>query len=87
MSVASTSFGKKAVELVREIADSEPGALPPFNQDLIRTVSEQCKEHLEAMGTLASRVTDETCSEEDRNAADVGLRIHHQVRYATRARD
>ena len=54
--MASTSFGKKACELVREIAESEAGTLPPYNQDLMRTIADQCADHGEAMETLAVQI-------------------------------
>ena len=100
--MSSGTFGKKAVELVREIADSEPGSIPPYNQDLIRTVIDQCEDHHRELGRLASEYTDATTAlegaadeEEDerderlstQNRVRVGMLAHHQVRRdATRRR-
>ena len=90
--MSSGTFGKKAVELVREIADSEPGSIPPYNQDLIRTVIDQCEDHHRELGRLASEYTDATTAlegaadeEEDerqstQNRVRVGMLAHHQVR-------
>ena len=92
--MSSGTFGKKAVELVREIADSEPGSIPPYNQDLIRTVIDQCEDHHRELGRLASEYTDATTAlegaadeEEDerderlstQNRVRVGMLAHHQV--------
>lgn len=91
--MSSGTFGKKAVELVREIADSEPGSLPPYNQDLIRTISDQCEDHHRELGRLASEYTDATTAlesatndeerderESTQNRVRVGMLAHHQVR-------
>lgn len=90
--MSTTTFGKKAVELVREIADSEAGSLPPYNQDLIRTIADQCLEHADAMAPLATVVNETTAgdgvSEEEaegmRMRAQASILAHNQVgAYAT----
>ena len=88
--MASTSFGKKACELVREIAESEAGTLPPYNQDLMRTIADQCADHVEAVQTLAKEFNEVNDAEDD-GAEDAdaredkirslrtGMFEHHQV--------
>ena len=72
--MASTSFGKKACELVREIAESEAGTLPPYNQDLMRTIADQCADHGEAMQTLAVQINEVNDAEDD-GALDSDLAV------------
>ena len=88
--MASTSFGKKARELVREIAESEAGTLPPYNQDLMRTIADQCADHVEAVQTLAKEFNEVNDAEDDgaedadaredkKGSLRTGMYAHHQV--------
>lgn len=85
LDMTSTSFGKKASELVREIAESEAGALPSYNQDLVRTITEQCQDHVRAIENLiqAKHERESQGEEADAEYADafkVSLLAHNQVR-------
>lgn len=75
----SLSFGKKAAELVREIVESDPETLPPYNADAMRTIVEQCGDHRAEIVTLAPDASED--------ATRVGLLAHHQVRGRGRARE
>jgi hypothetical protein len=68
--MASTSFGKKACELVREIAESEAGTLPPYNQDLMRTIADQCED---------DGAEDADAREDKKGSLRTGMYAHHQV--------
>jgi len=83
--MASTSFGKKASELVREIAESEVGSIPPYNQDLVRTICEQCHDHFNeaAVAVMASGSRESEGEEADelfRDRIKTTLLVHNQVR-------
>ena len=91
--MASTSFGKKACELVREIAESEAGTLPPYNQDLMRTIADQCADHVEAVQTLAKEFNEVNDAEddgaEDADAREDKIRVvaHGDVRASSGERE
>lgn len=89
--MASASFGRKACELVREIAESEAGALPPYNQDLMRAIADQCADHDALLKTLAREFNemndaedddgaDATAREDEKGSLRTGMFAHHQVR-------
>ena len=91
--MASASFGRKACELVREIAESEAGRLPPYNQDLMRAIADQCADHDALLKTLA-REFNEMNDAEDDDGADAtaredeeGIAAHGDVRASSGARE
>ena len=90
--MTSTSFGKKASELVREIAESEAGSIPSYNQDLVRTITEQCQDHVRAIENLlkAKNERESQGEEADAEYADAFLTTlltHNQVRDRAFRRD
>lgn len=40
-----TSFGKKAIDLVKELLSHDPESLPPYNEELVRLVLNDVGEH------------------------------------------
>lgn len=48
-----TSFGRRAAELVREVRFAEPGLVPPHNDELVRGVLEETREHFLAIHSTA----------------------------------
>ena len=88
--MARTSFGKPGCELLRAIVEREDGTLPPYNQDLMRTIADPCADHGEAMQTLAVQINEVNDAEDD-GAEDAdaredktgslrtGMFAHHQV--------
>jgi hypothetical protein len=75
---------------VREIAESEAGTLPPYNQDLMRTIADQCADHVEAVQTLAKEFNEVNDAEDDgaedadaredkKGSLRTGMYAHHQV--------
>lgn len=51
-------YAKKASELVKELASSQPGQLCTFNNDLFAQVVEECKGHLHQLQTLMRKIQD-----------------------------
>ncbi|KAL3814055.1 hypothetical protein ACJIZ3_015323 [Penstemon smallii] len=49
-------YGRKASELVKELASSEPGQLSSFNNDLFAQVLEECNGHLHHLQPLMRKI-------------------------------
>ena len=59
--MSNTTFGKKADELVKEIASSietsaSPSSIPPYNEELVRSILEEVKAHYEENKSLVRKL-------------------------------
>ena len=59
--MSNTTFGKKADELVKEIASSietsaSPSSIPPYNEELVRSILEEVKAHYEENRSLVRKL-------------------------------
>ncbi|CAK9146439.1 unnamed protein product [Ilex paraguariensis] len=72
-------YGRKASELVKELASSEPGQLAAFDNDLFAQVVEECNGHLvHLQSSLLRKIQEEgSDSQTTRNADHFGALIHH----------
>ncbi|KAM7480369.1 hypothetical protein LguiA_028582 [Lonicera macranthoides] len=70
-------YGKKASELIKEFASSEPGQLAAFNNDLCSQVIEECNSHLLHLQSLLRRMQEEPDNQNNKNADHFGALIHH----------
>ncbi|CAH9086932.1 unnamed protein product [Cuscuta europaea] len=73
-------YGRKGCELVRELADGEPGQLAAYNSDLFTQVIEECNSHfLLLQSLLRSSSFDNSNSQQPSEDADYnGLLVHHR---------
>lgn len=73
-------YGKKGCELVKELADGEPGQLAAYNNDLFSQVVEECNSHFLHLRSLMSSTSFEnSSSQQPSDDADYyGLLVHHQ---------
>mmetsp|Transcript_49326 Transcript_49326/g.157960 ORF Transcript_49326/g.157960 Transcript_49326/m.157960 type:complete len:206 (+) Transcript_49326:135-752(+) len=73
-------FARKGKDLLKEVAQCEPGHLPPHNEDLVRQVVEEVKEHHSSMINLLSEVRQGTADENwDAKPEDAAsVIIHHE---------
>lgn len=71
-------YGKKASELVKEFASSEPGQLSAFNNDLFSQVLEECNGHLLHLQSLLRKMQEDGPDDQtSRNADHFGALMHH----------
>lgn len=73
-------FGEKGATLVRDIAQSERGTVPPYSDELVRTVVDECKEHhrsiLQLIGDIQEQGTSLDAAQPNDAAA---ILVHHQA--------
>nr|GME09076.1 DNA replication complex GINS protein PSF1 [Ipomoea batatas] len=70
-------YGKKGSELVKEVADGEPGQLAAYNSDLFTQVTEECNSHfLHLESLLRSGPIESSTSQPSEDADYYGSLIH-----------
>ena len=79
--MSSTSFGKKATELVKEIASSvessaSPSSIPPYNDELVRSILEEVKAHYQENRSLAEKLKQVT-GKEEQEGIKAAIQTHH----------
>ena len=82
--MSSTSFGKKATELVKEIASSvessaSPSSIPPYNDELVRSILEEVKAHYQENRSLAEKLKQVTGKEEQEGITAAIQTHHHSI--------
>ncbi|XP_050371880.1 uncharacterized protein LOC126789854 [Argentina anserina] len=71
-------YGRKACQLVKEIASSEKGQLTPFNSELFDEVIKECKQHYHELEGLIRRMEEQGLNVETaKNEDHYGALIHH----------
>nr|XP_011468485.1 PREDICTED: DNA replication complex GINS protein PSF1 [Fragaria vesca subsp. vesca] len=71
-------YGRKACQLVKEIASAEKGQLTPFSSDLCDEVIEECKQHYHELECLIRRMEEQGLNVETaKNEDHYGALIHH----------
>jgi GINS complex subunit 1 len=79
---SSTTFGRKALELVKEIARTD--SIPQYNDELVKEVIEEAKAHYSAMQELADINTENDDNDDDddnsdkKNMITASIRTHHE---------
>ncbi|KAL7139988.1 hypothetical protein ABFS83_09G090300 [Erythranthe nasuta] len=63
-------YGRKASELVKEFATSEPGQLSTFNNDLYSQVLEECEGHLLHLQPLMRKIQEHENELKDKNRSE-----------------
>ena len=80
--MSSTSFGKKATELVKEIASSvessaSPSSIPPYNDELVRSILEEVKAHYQECRSLLKKWKQVSEESEEKEGIKAALETHH----------
>ena len=80
--MSSTSFGKKATELVKEIASSvessaSPSSIPPYNDELVRSILEEVKAHYQESRSLLKKWKQVSEESEEKEGIKAALETHH----------
>lgn len=71
-------YGKRASQLVKELASAEPGQLTRFNDDLFNQVIKECNVHYSQFYELTRKMQQEGLDVESaRNPDHYGMLIHH----------
>ncbi|XP_057458793.1 uncharacterized protein LOC130749451 [Lotus japonicus] len=71
-------YGRKACQLVKELAGGEKGQFTPFNSDLFEQVVAECSQHHLELQSLIRKIQDEGLDVQTaRNADHYGALIHH----------
>ncbi|GMH13154.1 hypothetical protein Nepgr_014995 [Nepenthes gracilis] len=71
-------YGKRACQLVKELASAEPGQLTRFNDDLFNQVIKECNVHYKQFYELTRKMQEEGLDVQSaRNADHFGMLIHH----------
>ncbi|KAK4280223.1 hypothetical protein QN277_011871 [Acacia crassicarpa] len=71
-------YGRKACQLVKELASGEKGQLTPFNSDLFEQVVAECTQHHLELQALIRKMQEEGLDvQTTRNAEHHGALIHH----------
>ncbi|KAG1365822.1 DNA replication complex GINS protein PSF1 [Cocos nucifera] len=71
-------YGRRASQLLRELACSESGQLTAFNSDAFDQVIKECKEHNMQLQSLIRKIEDENLDiQTTRNEDHFGAVIHH----------
>ncbi|XXG44867.1 hypothetical protein AAC387_Pa02g0106 [Persea americana] len=71
-------YGRKASQLVRELASSESGQLTAFNNDLFDQVIKECNEHQVQLQSLLRKIQDDGLDiQTTKNADHFGAVAHH----------
>lgn len=75
-----SQFGEKGAGLVRDIAQSERGTIPPYNDELVRTVVDECEEHHRSILKLIGDIQEQGTSLEAARPDDAAsILVHHQA--------
>ena len=79
--MSHTSFGKKATELVKEISVSietsaSPSSIPPYNDELVRSILEEVKAHHREMLSLLRKLENAEEKTEKRSIS-AAMETHH----------
>lgn len=80
--MSSTSFGKKATELVKEIASSvessaSPSSIPPYNDELVRSILEEVKAHNQESRSLLKKLKQVPEESEEKEGITAAIQTHH----------
>lgn len=81
--MSHTSFGKKATELVKEISVSietsaSPSSIPPYNDELVRSILEEVKAHHREMLSLLRKLENaEENNEKEKRSISAAMETHH----------
>jgi len=80
--MSSTSFGKKATELVKEIASSvessaSPSSIPPYNDELVRSILEEVKAHNQESRSLLKKLKQVPEESEEKKGITAAIQTHH----------
>ena len=81
--MSHTSFGKKATELVKEISVSietsaSPSSIPPYNDELVRSILEEVKAHHREMLSLLRKLENaEENNETEKRSISAAMETHH----------
>ncbi|KNA18734.1 hypothetical protein SOVF_068030 [Spinacia oleracea] len=71
-------YGRRACQLVKELACAEPGQLTRFNDDLFNQVIKECTVHYSQFYELTRKMQEEGLDVQSaRNADHFGMLIHH----------
>ncbi|KAL0010619.1 hypothetical protein SO802_005727 [Lithocarpus litseifolius] len=71
-------YGRKACQLVKELASGEKGQLTPYNSDLFDQVIAECSQHHLELQSLIRKMQEEGLDvQTTRNADHYGALIHH----------
>nr|AFK48024.1 unknown [Lotus japonicus] len=71
-------YGRKACQLVKELAGGEEGQFTPFNSGLFEQVVAECSQHHLELQSLIRKIQDEGLDVQTaRNADHYGALIHH----------
>ncbi|KAG7998004.1 hypothetical protein I3843_01G236500 [Carya illinoinensis] len=71
-------YGRKAFQLVKELASGEKGQLTPYNSDLFDQVTAECSQHHLELQSLIRKIQEEGLDvQTTRNSEHYGSLIHH----------
>ncbi|KAH9623059.1 hypothetical protein KSS87_010201 [Heliosperma pusillum] len=74
---ATEMYGRRACQLVKDLASAEPGQLTEFNDDFNQVI-EECKVHYGQFYELTRKMQEEGLDvQSSRNADHFGMLIHH----------
>jgi len=75
-----SNFGAKGASLVLDIAQSEKGTIPPYNDETVRAVVEESQEHHRSILKLIGDIQRSGASLEEAQADDAAsILVHHQA--------
>ena len=75
-----SNFGGKGASLVLDIAQSEKGTIPPYNDELVRSVVDESQEHHRSILKLIADIQASGASLEDAKPDDAAsILVHHQA--------
>lgn len=72
-------YGKKAAELVKELAAGEPGQIAAFNNDLFAQVIGECDSHLIHLGPLIRKIQELKSIEASKKMNNQDLEEHEKT--------
>ena len=80
--MSHTSFGKKATELVKEISlsietSASPSSIPPYNDELVRSILEEVKAHHREMLSLLRKLENVENNETEKRSISAAMETHH----------
>ena len=75
-----SNFGAKGASLVLDIAQSEKGTIPPYNDETVRAVVEESQEHHRSILKLVGDIQRSGASLEEAKPDDAAsILVHHQA--------
>ena len=75
-----SNFGAKGASLVLDIAQSEKGTIPPYNDETVRAVVEESQEHHRSILKLIGDIQRSGASLEEAKPDDAAsILVHHQA--------